>query len=110
MVSDSVGDVGRAGTAEVTRVLKLLGAKPLSSRDVPDVLAALSSDPVASCMVAARVEESGVDSRLIHGELWSRGGPSMSLCYSGANLVPLRGDMDDLRSFADRASRSPRMC
>ncbi|GGG07413.1 acetyltransferase [Rhodococcoides trifolii] len=91
-------------------MLKLLGAKPLGVRDTSEVLRVLNADPVASCMVAARVEESGVEPRLIHGEMWSRGGPSMSLCYSGANLVPLRGDIDDLRSFADRASRGPRLC
>lgn len=91
-------------------MLKLLGAKPLGVRDTSEVLRVLNADPVASCMVAARVEESGVQPRQIHGEMWSRGGPSMSLCYSGANLVPLRGDTDDLRSFADRASRGPRLC
>ena len=44
------------------------------------------------------------------GELWSRGGPTSSLCFSGANLVPLCGDHDDIRAFADRAARVPRMC
>lgn len=32
------------------------------------------------------------------------------LCFSGANLVPLFGTYDDLRSFAERALRSPRVC
>lgn len=91
-------------------MLKLLGAKQLSVRDVAQVLGVLDADPVASCMVASRVEKSGVDPRMIHGELWSRGGPLESLCFTGANLVPLRGDLDDLRAFADRACRNPRMC
>jgi predicted GNAT family acetyltransferase len=47
---------------------------------------------------------------MIHGELWSRGGPLESLCFSGANFVPLRGSIDDMRAFADRACRTPRMC
>ncbi|ABG98364.1 MULTISPECIES: GNAT family N-acetyltransferase [Rhodococcus] len=91
-------------------MLKLLGAKQLSSRDAAHVLRVLDADPVAACMVAARVEEGGVDPRMIHGELWSRGGPLESLCFSGANFVPLRGSIDDMRAFADRACRTPRMC
>ncbi len=91
-------------------MLKLLGAKALTRRDTDEVLRVLRSDPVASCMVAARIEESGIEPRVNHGELWSRGGPSSSLCFSGANLVPLRGEADDLRSFADRALRAPRLC
>ncbi|MFZ2178345.1 MAG: GNAT family N-acetyltransferase [Rhodococcus sp. (in: high G+C Gram-positive bacteria)] len=91
-------------------MLKLLGAKQLSGRDTAQVLRVLDEDPVATCMVAARIEECGIDPRMIHGELWSRGGPLESLCFSGANLVPLRGSLDDMRAFADRACRTPRMC
>lgn len=91
-------------------MLKLLGARPLALRDTPVVLRALDEDPVGSCMVAARVEEFGVDSRFLRGELWSRGRPLESLCFSGVNMMPLRGAPDDLRSFADRACRVPRMC
>ncbi|MBN4926265.1 GNAT family N-acetyltransferase [Hoyosella rhizosphaerae] len=91
-------------------MLKLLGARPLGLRDTPAVLRALDDDPIASCMVAARIEEFGVDSRFLRGELWSRGKPRESLCFSGVNLMPLRGDETDMRFFADRACRSPRMC
>ncbi|MFC4603043.1 GNAT family N-acetyltransferase [Rhodococcus kronopolitis] len=91
-------------------MLKLLGARQLGTRDRADVQAVLEADPVASCMVAARVEDLGVEPRAINGELWSRGGPTESLCFSGANLVPLLGGVNDLRAFADRACRVPRMC
>jgi predicted GNAT family acetyltransferase len=91
-------------------VLKLLGVRQLGSRDVPQVVKALESDPVAACMVAARVQEFGLDPRSFQGEMWSRGGPTESLCFAGANLVPLRGNIDDLRAFAERASRGPRLC
>lgn len=91
-------------------MLKLLGAKPLGIRETAQVLRVLDADPIASCMVAARVQESGLDPRSFNGEMWSRGGPEESLCYYGANLVPLLGSSDDLRSFADRACRGPRMC
>ncbi|MET0316951.1 MAG: GNAT family N-acetyltransferase [Rhodococcus fascians] len=91
-------------------MLKLLGAKPLSNKDTASVLRVLDADPIATCMIAARVQESGLDPRSFHGAMWSRGGPQESLCFYGANLVPLLGDVDDLRSFADRACRGPRMC
>ncbi|QCQ90654.1 GNAT family N-acetyltransferase [Rhodococcus sp. SGAir0479] len=91
-------------------MLKLLGARQLGGRDTAQVLRVLESDPVAACMVAARVQQSGLDPRALQGEMWSRGGPTESLCFAGANLIPLLGDVDDLRSFADRASRFPRMC
>jgi predicted GNAT family acetyltransferase len=91
-------------------VLKLLGARQLGARDRVHVLRVLDADPIASCMVAARIQDLGIDPRAINGELWSRGGPDESLCFSGANMVPLRGDLDDLRAFADRACRGPRMC
>ncbi|NLG54172.1 MAG: DUF4081 domain-containing protein [Rhodococcus sp.] len=91
-------------------MLKLLGARQLGSKDVSDILRVFAADPVASCMVAARVEDCGLDPRMLHGELWSRGGPQESLAFSGANLIPLRGSLDDLRAFADRACRGPRMC
>lgn len=91
-------------------MLKLLGARQLGARDRADVLRVLDADPVATCMVAARVQDLGVEPRSINGELWSRGGPEESLCFSGANLVPLRGGPGDLRAFADRACRFPRMC
>ncbi|MCX4094192.1 GNAT family N-acetyltransferase [Nocardia sp. alder85J] len=87
------------------------GVRQLSNRDVAQVLAVLDSDPVACCMVAARLQECGVDTRAGgHGELWTRSSPADSLCFSGANLMPLRGGRDDLRAFAERAARWPRVC
>ncbi|MBT0568389.1 GNAT family N-acetyltransferase [Williamsia sp. CHRR-6] len=91
-------------------VLKLLGDKPLGSRDAEVVGHALDLDPVAMCMVAARVEEQGVSPRSLGGELWSNGDPLTALCFSGANLIPLLGDAEDIAAFAARALRSPRMC
>lgn len=91
-------------------MLRLLGARQLGGRDTAQVLRVLASDPVAACMVAARVQQLGLDPRALQGEMWSRGGPTSSLCFAGANLIPLLGTLDDLRSFADRAGRGPRMC
>ncbi|MFC8042226.1 GNAT family N-acetyltransferase [Nocardia sp. NPDC057353] len=85
-------------------------ARQLANRDLAQVLRVLDTDPVASCMVAARLQEYGLDARYGYGELWSRGDPGESLCFSGANLVPLRGDAASVKAFAERALRFPRMC
>ncbi len=91
-------------------MLKLLGDRPLGARDAPAVERAMASDPVAMCMVAARLESHGINPRLLGGELWTVDNPTTSLCFSGANLIPLLGSTSDMESFADRASSSPRIC
>ncbi len=70
----------------------------------------LDADPVAACMVASRIEAVGLDPWRLGGELWSHGAPADGLCFSGANLVPLRGGRVALRAFADRARRAGRVC
>lgn len=79
-------------------------------RDATAVWQVLDRDPVGSCMVAARVADYGVDPRSIGGELWTRGGVDQSLCYAGANLIPLRGAPADLNAFADKAVCAIRRC
>jgi len=79
-------------------------------RDAVAVNRVLDADPVGSCMVAARVADHGVDPNFIGGELWTRRRVEESLCYAGANLIPLRGAVDDLHAFADKAMRSARRC
>ena len=59
-------------------MLKLLGTRQLGSRDIAQVTRVLDADPVAACMVAARVQEYGLEPRAFQGELWSRGGPDES--------------------------------
>lgn len=89
-------------------MLKMLHERPVPPRDLPKVLAALDADPVATCMVAGRVQECGTDPGSLGGELWTHRGVPTSLCFSGANLMPLRGDVDDMRYFAARAARNNR--
>jgi len=91
-------------------VLKLAGARLLDNRDAHWVRAALDADPVSSCMVAARVELAGTDPWRLGGELWGFGQRLDGLCFSGANLVPLRGDRTAVRAFASRAIRRGRAC
>ncbi|MGA8547338.1 MAG: GNAT family N-acetyltransferase [Mycobacterium sp.] len=79
-------------------------------RDGAAVRRVFDDDPVGSCMVAARVADHGLDSNSIGGELWTRRGPEESLCYAGANLIPLRGRLTDLYAFADAALTVSRRC
>lgn len=79
-------------------------------RDIGAVRQVLDEDPVASCMVASRVAEHGIDPSAIGGELWTRRRASESLCFAGANLIPLRGGLGDLNAFADKAMSSARRC
>jgi predicted GNAT family acetyltransferase len=79
-------------------------------RDVGAVMRVLDEDPVGSCMVACRVAEHGVEPSAIGGELWTRRRATESLCYAGANLIPLRGEAADLNAFADKAMSTARRC
>ncbi|BBY32230.1 GNAT family N-acetyltransferase [Mycolicibacter minnesotensis] len=89
---------------------RLEQARVSVARDAAAVWRVLQEDPIGSCMVAARVADYGVDPRSIGGELWTRGGVDESLCYAGANLIPLRGTPADLAAFADKAVGAIRRC
>lgn len=97
-------------------MLRLAGARLLDARDFPAISTALAVDPIGSCMVSARVEAAGVDPRRLGGELWASEHRPLrptrlgGLCFSGPNLIPLRGDGPALRAFADRALRQARVC
>lgn len=96
-------------------MLRLAAARLLDDKDYPAVRALLAADPVGGCMVAARVETAGLNPWRLGGELWgtegrTRLGGLQGLCFSGPNLIPLRGNAAALRSFADRALRRARTC
>ncbi|AEV76182.1 putative acyltransferase [Mycolicibacterium rhodesiae NBB3] len=79
-------------------------------REPGEVYRVLDEDPVGACMVASRVVEHGIEPAAIGGELWTRQRPTESLCYAGANLIPLRGSADDMHAFADKAMSTARRC
>jgi predicted GNAT family acetyltransferase len=80
------------------------------ARDAGSVRRVLDEDPVGSCMVSSRVAEFGIEPGAIGGELWTRRGATESLCFAGANLIPLRGQLNDLHAFADKAMSTARRC
>ena len=66
--------------------------------------------PSAACMVASRVAEHGIDPPRSAANCGRGAGPSESLCFAGANLIPLRGGLTDLNAFADKAMSTARRC
>jgi predicted GNAT family acetyltransferase len=92
-------------------ILRLVGDRRVSVvRDAAAAWRVFDDDPIGSCMVAARVSDHGVDPNSIGGELWTRRGVEESLCFAGANLIPLRGGAADLNAFADEAMSGSRRC
>lgn len=84
----------------------------LGDADAEEVLALCSRDPVANVFVASRVEEVGCDIHRVGGELWGywEHGELTSVCWSGANLVPVEAGPEALDHFAARARRQGRHC
>ncbi|MDT9690975.1 GNAT family N-acetyltransferase [Streptomyces sp. P9(2023)] len=84
----------------------------LEPADLGAALAVLESAPVENAFVAARVQAAGLDPWRLGGEMWGwyTDGRLRSLCYSGANLVPICATPEAVRAFADRARRTGRRC
>ena len=84
----------------------------LEPSDLGAALAVLESEPVANAFVTSRVQIAGLDPWRLGGEMWGwyNDGRLRSLCYSGANLVPICATPEAVRAFADRARRAGRRC
>jgi uncharacterized protein len=84
----------------------------LDERDRGTVLAICDRDPVTNVFVGSRVRALGLDPGRLGAQLWGHapGGRLESLCYSGANLVPVAATPDAVAAFADRALRQGRRC
>lgn len=92
-------------------LFRLVGERRVSVvRDAAAVWRVFDEDPVGSCMVAARVADHGIEPNSIGGELWTLRGAEESLCFAGANLIPLRGAPEDMDAFADEAMSGARRC
>ncbi|MGW0365366.1 GNAT family N-acetyltransferase [Streptomyces sp. NPDC002990] len=84
----------------------------LEPSDLDAALEILGREPVANAFVASRVQIAGLDPWRLGGEMWGwyADGELRSLCYAGANLVPVCAEPDAVRAFADRARRTGRRC
>lgn len=93
-------------------MLTTTSVRVLEQDELEPALALLRREPVNNAFVAARVRASGLDPWRLGGELWGwyRHGRLESLCYAGANLVPLCAGREAVRAFAERARRQGRRC
>lgn len=66
-------------------------SRVLEPSDLDAALAILDREPVANAFVTSRVQVAGLDPWRLGGEMWGwyEDGMLTSLCYAGANLVPI---------------------
>ncbi len=84
----------------------------LDDRDLDQVIALCDRSPVVDVFVGSRVRDSGLSPRWLGGEVWGypAGGPLVSLCYVGANMVPVCPTPEAVSAFAARARMHGRRC
>jgi uncharacterized protein len=87
-------------------------ARLLDDRDRAAALAVCAVDPVANVFVESRIRNFGLDPGRLGAQMWGyeQGGRLVSLCYGGANLVPVQATSSAIVAFADRALRQGRRC
>jgi len=88
------------------------GLRILDRRDTEEALEVCRRDLVANLFVAARLHRRVARGQHRGGELWGwyERGTLRSLCWSGANLVPVEATEDALEAFAARARHLGRQC
>jgi uncharacterized protein len=87
-------------------------ARLLDNRDRAAALAVCGIDPVANVFAASRLQALGLEPSRLGAQLWGfeQGGQLTSLCYAGANLVPVQATSAAVAAFAERALRQGRRC
>ena len=93
-------------------MLRTTASRVLDDNDRDEVLALLDTDPVGNVFVASRVRSVGLNPARLGGQMWGFGprGALVSLCYAGANMVPVNAGPEAVHAFADRARRQGRRC
>jgi predicted GNAT family acetyltransferase len=93
-------------------MLRTSASRVLDDSDRDEVLRLLDTDPVANVFVASRVRAVGLNPSRLGGQMWGMGprGGLTSLCYAGANLVPVNAGREAVHAFAERARRQGRRC
>lgn len=84
----------------------------LDNRDRNEAIALCDRDPVVNVFVSARVHDAGLEPARLGGEVWGypAAGPLTSLCYVGANMVPVSASPAATAAFAGRAALMGRRC
>jgi predicted GNAT family acetyltransferase len=94
------------------RMLGTLPVRVLDDRYRDQVMAILDADPVGNVFVASRVHQAGLEPGRLGAQMWGywQDGRLVSLCYAGANLIPIAATPEATRAFADRARSQGRRC
>jgi len=96
-------------------VLRAAASRVLDAGDEFAVRELLDTDPVASCMLAGRIEAHGTAPTSLGAPLWglSTGRRLDAVCLAGANLIPFARpgvEAQAASAFAERARRAGRRC
>ena len=98
-------------------MLRVKPARPgplriLDDRDRDEVLSICDREPVTNVFVGARVHAVGLNPARLGAQIWGHyaGNRLTSLCYAGANLVPVAATPDAIAAFAERARLQGRRC
>jgi uncharacterized protein len=87
-------------------------ARLLDDRDRTAAIALCDADPVANVFVSSRIRAFGLEPGRLGAQIWGfeQGDRLTSLCYAGANLVPVQATPAAVTAFAERALRQGRRC
>ena len=95
-----------------TRAGRTSALRLLTDRDHRAAVALCDRDPVANVFVGSRLRSSGLDPIRLAAQLWGyyEDDRLVSLCYAGANLVPVEAGQTAVAAFAERARSQGRRC
>jgi len=84
----------------------------LDNGDREEALDLCDRDPVVNVFISSRVREAGLEPSRLGAQIWGyqSGGRLTSLCYAGANLVPVAATPPAITAFAGRARLLGRRC
>jgi uncharacterized protein len=95
-----------------TRAWRSASLRLLTDHDREAVLALCDRDPVTNVFVSSRIRAVGLEPARLGGQVWgyTEGGQLTSVCYSGANLVPVEASSAAVAAYAARARIQGRRC
>jgi uncharacterized protein len=96
-----------------TKAWRSASLRLLTDHDRAEVLALCDRDPVTNVFVSSRIRSVGLEPGRLGGQVWGYtegGGALTSVCYSGANLVPVQASPAAVAAFAARARMQGRRC
>jgi uncharacterized protein len=95
-----------------TKTWRSSSLRLLDNRDRDEVLDLCDRDPVVNVFIGSRVREAGLEPARLGAQIWGHqsAGRLTSLCYAGANLVPVAATPPAITAFAGRARLLGRRC